>query len=118
MIGQDPLAERLEPDALRRPYQPLVALEERAEKPLVVGGDVLRRSPFERGEQGPARSVPPQQHERIVRDAHERRRENRRESDVVVAVVNEAQVGEEIRDLLLAEVAPARGAIRRETLLS
>jgi hypothetical protein len=39
--------------------------------------------------------------EPVVRDAHERRRQHGDERLVVVAVVQQAQVGEEVDDLLL-----------------
>ena len=44
----------------------------------------------------------------------ERRCEHRREGDVVVPVVEQPQVGEEVDDLLLAEVAATGRAVRRE----
>ena len=52
--------------------------------------------------------------ERVVRDADERRREHRQQRLVVVAVVQQAQVREQVDDLLLAEVAPAGRAVRRQ----
>ena len=44
----------------------------------------------------------------------ERRREHGRERDVVVAVVQQPEVGEEVDDLLLAEVAATGRPVRRE----
>ena len=52
--------------------------------------------------------------EGVVRDADERGGEDGRERHVVVAVVQQAQVGEQVDDLLLAEVALARRAVGRQ----
>ena len=56
------------------------------------------------------------QHERVVRDADERRGEHRRERLVVVAVVQQPQVRQEVDHLLLAEVAAARRTVGRQPL--
>ena len=57
-------------------------------------------------------------HERVVRDADERRGEHGHERLVVVAVVQQPQVGEEVDDLLLAEVAAAGRAVGRQAELA
>ena len=116
MLGDDSLAQRLEPQSLGRPDEPFIALEERAQEPLVGRGEPLRQPALERREERPPRRVPANEHERVVGDADERRRENRRQCDVVVAVVQEPQVGEEVDDLLLAEIAAAGRAIGRQAL--
>ena len=54
------------------------------------------------------------QHERVVRDADERRGQHGGERLVVVAVAEQAQVHEQVDHLLLAEVAPAGRAERRQ----
>ena len=56
--------------------------------------------------------------ERVVRHADERRGEHGRERLVVVAVVEQAQVGEQVDDLLLAEVPATRRAIGRQAPLA
>ncbi len=63
------------------------------------------------GVERPAPGVPADQDDRVVRDADERRGEHGRECLVVVAVVQEPQVGEQVDDLLLAEVAAAGRAV-------
>ena len=60
--------------------------------------------------------VATKKHERVVRHADERRGEHGRERDVVVAVVEEAEVREQIDDLLLAEVAAPGRTVRRQPL--
>ena len=67
-------------------------------------------------EQRPPRGDPADERERVVRDADERRREHREQRLVVVAVLQEAQVHEHVDDLLLAEVALAGRAVRRQPL--
>ena len=113
------LAERsartsLEPDPGGRAHEALVALEERAQQALVAGLEPFGKRALERGEERPARCVSAQQHERVVRDADERRREHGRERDVVVAVVQQPQVREQVDDLLLPEVAAAGRAEGRQ----
>ncbi len=66
---------------------------------------------LEAGEERPPRRDPPQQRERVVRDADERRREHRQERDVVVPVLEQTEVHEQVDDLLLAEVALAGRAV-------
>ena len=58
--------------------------------------------------------VPPDQHERVVRDADERRREHGDERLVVVAVAQQPQVEQQVDHLLLAEVAAPGRAVRRQ----
>ena len=116
MLADDPVAERLEPDPGGRAHETLVALEERAQQPLVARVELLGKRPLERGEERPARGVSAQEHERVVRDADERRRQHGRQRDVVVAVVQEAQVREQVDDLLLPEVAAAGRAEGRQAL--
>ena len=113
VLRDDALAELLESDPRSRAHETFVALEEGPKQALVALGEVLRKSPLERREQRSARSVPPDEHQRVVRDPDERRCEHRREGDVVVPVVKQPQVGEEIDDLLLAEVAATGRAVRR-----
>ena len=114
VLRDDALAELLEPDPRSRAHEAFVPLEEGPKQALVALGEVLRERPLECGEQRTARCVPPDEHERVVRDPDERRCEHRRECDVVVPVVDQPQVSEEIDDLLLAEVAATGRAVRRE----
>src|SRR6185437_12045781 len=69
-------------------------------------------------EQRPLRRCAAQKHERVVRDAHERRCENGYERLVVVAVVQQAEVGKQVGDLLLTEVAAPGRPVGRQTELS
>ena len=116
VLAQDAVAQSLEPDPDRRADESLVALEECAQEPLVLWSRLLGQGALERGEERPARGVAAKQDERVVRDADERRREDRGQRDVVVAVVQEPQVREQIDDLLLSEVPATRRAIRRQPL--
>ena len=117
MLGDDPLAQRLEPQSLRTPGRAArsaggtrAGAARRAE---ASPSGSPRSSAVKSGRLGAFRRS---EHERVVGDADERRRENRRQGDVVVAVVQEPQVGEEVDDLLLAEVAAAGRAIGRQAL--
>ncbi len=112
MLGEDLLAQTLEPPPRRRSDEPLVALEERAQQLLLALGDAVRQAALQRGEERSPGSGSAKQHKAVVRHPDERRREHGRQSDVVVAVVEEAQVREQIGDLLLAEV-PAPGRPKR-----
>ena len=114
VLREDLLAKPLEPRARRHTNEPLVALQERAQELLLLDRDAFRQRALERGEERPLGRASAEQHERVVRDADERRRENGGERDVVVAVVQEAEVREQVRDLLLSEVAAARRAVRGE----
>ena len=110
------LAERLEAAPRRRANEPLVALEERAQQPLVSFGEPLRQPSLERREEGTASRIPPDEYERVVRDADERGGEHGRQGHVVVAVVQQPEVREEIHDLLLPEVPAPRRAVRGQAL--
>ena len=107
VLDEDQLAEPLERDLPRRGDETFVPLEECTEQTLVVpletGGKLL----LERGEERTACCVPPEEQERVVRDADERRGEHGRERLVVVPVLQQAQVREQVDDLLLPEVAAA-----------
>ena len=116
VLAHHALAESLEPDPRRGANQSLVALEERAQQARVARVELLGKRPLERREQRTALGVAPEKDERVVRDADERRREHGGERDVVVAVVKEPQVGEQVDDLLLPEVAAPRRAVRRKPL--
>ena len=114
VLGDDVLAEPLERHTRRGCDEPLVSLLERAHETLVRGVERLRQRPLEAGVERPAPGVPPEEHQRVVRDADERRGEHSHERLVVVAVAQQAQVHEEVDDLLLAEVATAGGAVGRQ----
>ncbi len=102
------LAQPLEREPGGGRDEPLVALLESTDEPLVLGRERLRQRALDPGEERPAAGLPPDQHERVVRDADERRREHGDERLVVVAVAQQPQVHEQVDDLLLAEVAPSR----------
>ena len=114
VVGHDPLAEPLEREPRRRLREPVVALLERAQKPRVVRVEIGRQRPLEPGEDRPARR-PPDQQQGVVGDADERRRQHAHERLVVVAVLEQAQVREQVDDLLLAEVAAPGGAVGRKS---
>ena len=113
VVGDDPLAETLQREPWRRLREPVVALSEGAQEPRVVGIEIRRQRPLEACEDRPARVAPDQQ-QRVVGDADERRRQHADERLVVVAVLEQAEVGEQVDDLLLAEVAASGGAVGGE----
>ena len=115
MLGDDPLAQPLEREPRRGRDEPVVALPERAEQLRVALVESGRQAALDAGEQRPPRRGAADQDERVVRDADERRREHGDERLVVVAVVQQAQVREQVDDLLLAEVAAPGRAVRRQT---
>ena len=112
--GDDLLAESLEAGARRRGDEPLVALLERAHEPLVVRRERLGQRALDTGVERPPTGMAPDQDDRVVRDADERRSEHGRKRLVVVAVVQEPEVREQVDDLLLAEVAATGRAVRRQ----
>ena len=116
VLGEDLLAEALEPDSRRSLDEPLVALAEGAEQAIVLGRETLLDALLERGEERPPGRVSPDEDERVVRDPDERRREDGRERDVVVAVVQEPEIREQVDDLLLTEVAASGRAEGRQAL--
>ncbi len=117
VLGDDLLAETLERQARQCPDEPLVALEERADQLRVAFVELGRQALLDSREERPLRRGASDQHERVVRDADERRREHGDERLVVVAVLQQQHVREEVHDLLLAEVPAAGRAIRRQARL-
>ena len=113
VVGDDPLAEALEREPRRRVGEPVVTLPEGTQKPRVVGVEIIGQRALETGEDRPARVAPDQQ-QRVVRDADERRRQHAHQRLVVVAVLEQAEVREQVDDLLLAEVAASGGAVGGE----
>ncbi len=114
MLGDDLLAQPLEGEPRHRLDEPVVALAEGAHQALVALGEARRQRVLEAGEERPPRRDAPQESERVVRDADERRGEHRQERRVVVAVLEQPQVHEQVDDLLLTEVALAGRAVRRQ----
>jgi hypothetical protein len=114
VLADDPLTESLESHAGRCAHESLVPLEEGAKQALVAGGQVLGKRSLERREKRSARRVSPDEHERVVGHTDEGRCKDGRERHVVVAVVEQPEIGEKVDDLLLAEVAAPGRAIRRE----
>ena len=114
VVGDDPLAQALEREARGRLRQPVVALPERAQEPRVALVEIRRKRALDPGEDRPLRGGAPDQQQRVVRDADERRREHRDERLVVVAVLQQPEVREQVDDLLLAEVAAPGRAVRRQ----
>jgi hypothetical protein len=114
VVADDALAELLQGEAVRGTCESLVTLQEGAAQAPVLVRQVGRKAALEREEQRPPRRGPADERERVVGDADERRREHGHERLVVVAVVQEAEVGEEVDHLLLAEVAAAGGSVGLE----
>ena len=114
VLDQDLLAQPLEADVAGDRGEPVVTLPERLEQLSVPLGQAGREPLLEPRVERAAWRRPPQQRERVVGDADERRREHRDERLVVVAVVQQPQVAEQIAHLLLAEVPTPGGAIGRK----
>ena len=112
MVGDDPLAQQFEREPSRGGGEPVKTLAERAQQPLVRGRELRRQALLDSGEQRSLARGAPDQHQRVVRDADERRGEHCQQRFVVVAVVEQAQVREEIDDLLLPEVATPSRPVR------
>ena len=108
VLADDALAQPLEREPRQRRRQPLEPLAEREQQPLVALRQPGRQRPLEPREQRPLRRGAPQQREPVVGHPDERRREHRQQRAVVVAVLQQAQVAEQVDHLLLAEVAPCR----------
>ena len=115
VLRDDLLEQALEPGRLRADGQPVVALPKRAEELLVALDELRRKRALEPREERAAARRTAQKDERVVRDADERRREHRHERLVVVTVMEQAQVRDEIGDLLLPEIAAPRRAIRGQS---
>ena len=111
VLREDPLAQALEREARERSGQPFVPLAERAQQLSVALGERLGELTLERHEERALRRGAPQQHERVVRDAHKRGREHAHERLVVVAIAQQTQVREQVDDLLLTEVAAPGPAV-------
>ena len=114
MLGDDRSHSRSSESARRRRDEPLVALLERAEQPLVA----RRRDAGQRALE-PAKSGRRPASRRSSTSASFETPTNGDASTaserlVVVAVVQQAQVREQVDDLLLAEVAAAGRAVGRQ----
>ena len=118
MLGDDLLEETLQRQARQRSYEPLVALEEGADQLRVAVVELGWQALLDSREQRPLGRCAPDQHERVVRDADERRGEHGDERLIVVAVLQQQQVREEVDDLLLAEISAARRAVGRQARLA
>ena len=118
MLAHDPLAQPLEGKPRQGFREPVEALSERTQQPCVPLGELSGERVLDaRVERSPRRRAA-DEGEPVVRDADEGRREHGEERHVVVAVVEQAQVPEQVDHLLLAEVALRRGLVRRQTSLS
>ena len=114
VLGDDLVDQPLETGRRRECDETVVSLAERTEELLVACRKALRQLALEAGEERPAARRAPQQHERVVRHADERRSEHGGKRLVVVAVVQQPQVREHVEHLLLREVPAARGPVRRQ----
>ncbi len=112
--GDDLLAEALERLARGRRCKALVTLLEGTHEPLVGVRERIGQRALDAAIERALPRMPADEHERVVRQPDERRREHRNERFVVVAVVQQPQVAQQVDDLLLAEVPAARRAIGRE----
>ena len=115
VVGDDPLAEPLEREPSRRLDEPVEALPERPQELRVAlradPAGTPRSMPVKIGRRPAARRISSSASFETPTNG---RGEHADERLVVVAVVQEAEVGEQIDDLLLAEVAAAGRAIRRQ----
>jgi hypothetical protein len=111
VLGDERLTEALERKPAGGGDEPLVALLERSQQARITLVEIGRKLPLEPREERPAARGAPEEHETVVREADERRREHRDERLVVVAVVQEPQVREQVDDLLLPEVAATGRAV-------
>ncbi len=118
VLADDALAETLERQPRQSRREPIEALPKREQQALVALVETGRQRALEPGEERPLRRGATEQRKPVVRQADERRREHAQHRAVVVAVVQEPEVCEQIGDLLLAEVAPAGGSVRRQTGLA
>ena len=114
VLGDDLLAKPLEREPGGHLRQTLVALLERQQQPRVAFVEAGGERALDAGEDRPLRGRAPDQHERVVRDADERRGEHGQQRLVVVAVVQQTQIAEQVNDLLLAEVTASRRAVGRQ----
>src|SRR5207244_3941829 len=113
VLREDAVAEAFQRETRQASGKPVVSLAEGAQKPRIPLRQRLRQLTLQCDEERTLRSRAPEQDEGVVRDAHERRREDADESLVVVPVAEQAQVSEEIDDLLLPEVPASRATVRR-----
>ena len=95
--------------------QTVVALPEGEEHSPVVLGEVPGQAALDAAEDRLALSVGPDQDERVVGDADERRGEDGQERLVVVAVVEQPEVRKKVDDLLLSEIAATGGPVGGQT---
>ena len=114
VLGEHLLAQPLEAEPGGDAHEPLVALAESAQQAFVARREAFGEPSLERGEERAAGGAAAEEDESVVRHTHERRREDAREGDVVVPVVEETEIREEVGDLLLAEVASTGRPIRRQ----
>ena len=114
VLDEDALAEELQREPGRALDEPLVALQERTHEAAVVFGQIGRQRALDALEDRALLGICADKDERVVRDSDEGRRENREQRLVVVAVLEQAQVVEQVDDLLLAEIAAAGHADRRQ----
>ena len=87
VLRQHTLAQELERRVRGELEQPLVALTERQQQPAVALGEIPWQRTLEAAEDRLALRLGPDQHERVVRDADERRCEHGEQRLVVVPVV-------------------------------
>jgi len=114
-VGADDLfAEPLEGQRRRLRGQPVEALLEGLEEARILGRKPFGRALLEAHEERPLRRGAAEQDERVVGGADERRGEHGHESLVVVAVVQQAQIGKQVDYLLLVVVVAAGRAEGRE----
>jgi hypothetical protein len=94
VFDDDLLAQALERQPRRLRGQPLVPLLERADEPRVGRVELRRNLALDPDEERPPAAGAPDQDERVVGDADERRGEDGDERLVVVAVLKQPEVSE------------------------
>ena len=112
--GDDLLAEPLQRERARGGDKALEALAKCLDEALVAWIEPFWQCPLEPLVERPLRRGAAQEDERIVRDADQRRSEHGHERLVVIAVVQETQVGEQVGDLLLTEVTATGRPVGRQ----
>ncbi len=118
VVGHDPLAEPLEREPRSEARQAVVALAERPHEPRVALRQPRRERALEADEERPPLRRAPELDEPVVGDPDERRGEHGHERLVVVAVVQQPQVGEQVDHLLLVVVVAAGRPERRQAELA
>ncbi len=111
VLAEDALAELLEGHVRRQLEQAVVSLPEGEEQPPVALRQVAGEPALDTAEDRLPLRVRADEDQGVVRHSDERRGQHRQQRLVVVPVDQEAQIREQVDDLLLTEVVAARDPI-------